>query len=50
MWSVTPQLGGGGKRFMWSVSDDGGQTWLAPRPHPDLVYLRAVCCAHCMMC
>jgi hypothetical protein len=29
--------GGGGKRFMWSVSDDGGASWLPPRPHPDLI-------------
>jgi len=29
--------GGGGNRFLWSVSDDGGVTWAAPRPHADLV-------------
>ena len=32
-----PVGGGGGNRFMWSVSNDGGETWTAPRHHPDLV-------------
>ena len=29
--------GGGGKRFLWATSDDGGATWATPRPHPDLL-------------
>ena len=29
--------GGGGRRFLWTTSDDGGATWVTPRPHPDLV-------------
>lgn len=28
---------GGSKRFLWSVSNDGGETWMPPRQHPDLV-------------
>ena len=31
------ETGGGGKRFLWSVSDDGGESWSLPGPHPDLV-------------
>ena len=29
--------GGGGKHFMWTTSEDGGETWVKPRPHADLI-------------
>eukprot|EP00039_Didymoeca_costata_P001306 m.51413 g.51413 ORF g.51413 m.51413 type:complete len:404 (-) comp10733_c0_seq2:19-1230(-) len=37
MQSRNKVSGGGGKRFMWSVSDDGGVSWTKPYLHPDLV-------------